>query len=405
MSVTTKVTDFVKNVFPERQIYHRTGGTVRYFTVSPTQQIILSSAAAAIVLWSLFATWNTLVNSNSPQSTLASGEAVRLERMVNEYRANSQLASSQLAQRTTAYHDATIENEKRLTALASMVTALKTGGELELSALRGDSASLLVTASIDQADPRQPQRRERLQDSLTVAAVTNKAASELNQTQQVILDNIEDIAVDRAESARGVLTLTKVGAGRITSGKNIGGPDVPLSSMLSADDYDTPEDFAFIKRVAQVASRLEEARYFEGLVDNLPLSTPIGIPWRKTSNYGFRIHPITKRQGYHNGVDLGAGWNAPIVAAGPGKVIYAGYRGGYGKVVDIDHGQGFVSRYAHLRRIIAKRGQTVAIGDKIGTMGSSGNSTGPHLHYEVLFHGKFYDPYNFIKAGKHVHEN
>ncbi|MCF6328483.1 MAG: M23 family metallopeptidase, partial [Henriciella sp.] len=93
------------------------------------------------------------------------------------------------------------------------------------------------------------------------------------------------------------------------------------------------------------------------------------------------------------------------IAAGPGTVIDAGTKSGYGRVVDIDHGQGFVSRYGHLNKVLAKRGQVVAIGDKIGLMGSSGRSTGPHLHYEVRFHGKPYNPVDFIKAGKHVHEN
>ena len=102
---------------------------------------------------------------------------------------------------------------------------------------------------------------------------------------------------------------------------------------------------------------------------------------------------------------MGAGWNAPIVAAGPGEVIFAGRKSGYGRVVDVDHGGGFVSRYAHLNRIVAKKGQEVVVGDKLGTMGSTGRSTGPHLHYEVLFHGKQYNPVEFIKAGKHVHED
>ncbi|MEE2929735.1 MAG: M23 family metallopeptidase, partial [Pseudomonadota bacterium] len=228
--------------------------------------------------------------------------------------------------------------------------------------------------------------------------------SKIRGEQDQFLDNIEEMAVERAEAARGILQLTKVGAGRISSGENMGGPEVSFSSLM-AGEFTTPEEERFAVRVAQVAARMEEARYFEELVENLPLATPIGIPSRVTSPFGMRIDPFKKRPSWHGGIDMGAGWNAPIVAAGPGTVIFAGTKSGYGRVVDVDHGGGFVSRYAHLRRIVAKKGQEVTIGDKLGTMGSTGRSTGPHLHYEVLFHGKQYNPVEFIKAGKHVYED
>ncbi|CAI8390232.1 MAG: Murein DD-endopeptidase MepM [Hyphomonas sp. TMED17] len=116
------------------------------------------------------------------------------------------------------------------------------------------------------------------------------------------------------------------------------------------------------------------------------------------------MDPISNRPGWHYGIDIGAAWNAPIVAAGPGKVIFAGRKTGYGKVVDIDHGQGYISRYAHLNQIRTRRGDIVAVGDDIGTMGSSGRSTGPHLHYEIFINGKRSNPVEFLKAGKHVYE-
>ena len=228
--------------------------------------------------------------------------------------------------------------------------------------------------------------------------------SQIRAEQELFLDDIEEMAVDRAEAARGVIRLTKVGANRITSGENMGGPEITFASLVSGE-FENPEEEQFAVRVAQVAARMEEARYFEGLVESLPLATPIGIPSRITSPFGMRTDPFKKRPSWHGGIDMGAGWNAPIVAAGPGTVIFAGTKTGYGRVVDVDHGQGFVSRYAHLNKVIAKRGQTVAIGDKLGLMGSTGRSTGPHLHYEVLFNGKPYNPVEFIKAGKHVHQD
>ena len=140
-------------------------------------------------------------------------------------------------------------------------------------------------------------------------------------------------------------------------------------------------------------------------VQNLPLAEPVGVPARLTSNYGLRVDPFTKRPAWHNGIDMAAYYKAPVAAAGPGTVTYAGYKSGYGRLVEIDHGYGFKSRYAHLKSISVKKGADVAIGDTLGLMGSSGRSTGPHLHYEVWFHGKPYDPVDFLKAGRHVHQD
>ncbi len=403
MKSNSKVSDFIRNLFPERQIYHRSGGTVRYFTISPFQQMVLAAAAAALIGWSGFATVSVLLNKNSGTSIASDGEVHKLERWVEELRARDNLSSAQLKARTEAFQDATIDFERRHQTLATMLEALKTGGELDVSALRGDASSLLVTATIDEADARQSQDLTQTA-SLLPKVGPSGTVSNIRDDQEVFLDELEEIAVERAEAARGVLRLTSVGASRIENTQNMGGPAVEFASLLTGD-FASPEEAVFAGRVAQVAARMEEARHFEGLVESLPLAMPIGVPSRFTSPFGLRTDPFTKRPGWHNGVDMAAYWNAPIVAAGPGKVIFAGSKRGYGRAVDIDHGQGFVSRYAHLNRISVKRGDEVSIGDKLGTMGSSGRSTGPHLHYEVYFNGKPYDPADFMKAGKHVHKD
>lgn len=402
MAYLAKISDLIRSAFPERQIYHRSGGTVRYFTISSFQQILLTSAVMAIAGWCLYASANVLLWGGGTGASGSPGELHRLERWVQELRARDELSSSQLAARTEAFQDATLDFERRHQTLATMLDALKTGEQLEVSTLRGDSASLLVTASIDDADPRQARELTRTANALPQVGLSGQV-ERIRSEQESFLKDIEDLAVDRAESARGVLRLTKVGESRIGSSENMGGPEITFASLVSGD-FPNAEQAYFATRVAQVAARMEEARYYEGLVDKLPLGTPIGVKSRITSPFGMRTDPIRKRPGWHGGIDMGAGWNAPIIAAGPGTVKYAGRRSGYGRVVDIDHGEGFVSRYAHLNRIMVSKGDEVAIGDKIGLMGSSGRSTGPHLHYEVLFHGKPYNPVEFLKAGKHVYK-
>jgi murein DD-endopeptidase MepM/ murein hydrolase activator NlpD len=106
----------------------------------------------------------------------------------------------------------------------------------------------------------------------------------------------------------------------------------------------------------------------------------------------------------HSGLDFGAYHLAPITAAAPGQVTFVGWKGGYGRVVEIDHGHGFKTRYAHLQRATVQQGDTVAFGERVGQMGSTGRSTGDHLHYEVWFRGKVYDPTDFLKAGNYVQQ-
>lgn len=402
MAYVAKISELIRSAFPERQIYHRSGGTVRYFTISSFQQILLTSAIVAIAAWCLYASASVILWGGSSATGGSNGELHRLERWVQELRARDELSSSQLAARTEAFQDATLDFERRHQTLATMLEALQNGERLEVSTLRGDSASLLVTASIDDADPRQSREIQQASNGLPQVGLSGQV-DRIRTEQEAFLQDIENLAVDRAEAARGVLRLTKVGESRIGASENMGGPEVTFSSLVSGE-FPNAEQAYFAGRVAQVAARMEEARYYEGLVDKLPLATPIGIKSRITSPFGMRTDPIRKRPGWHGGIDMGAGWNAPIIAAGPGTVKYAGRRSGYGRVVDIDHGEGFVSRYAHLNRIMVSRGDEVAIGDKIGLMGSSGRSTGPHLHYEVLFHGKPYNPVEFLKAGKHVYK-
>lgn len=118
---------------------------------------------------------------------------------------------------------------------------------------------------------------------------------------------------------------------------------------------------------------------------------------RITSPFGYRMHPILKRKKLHTGIDIGIPLGKNIVAAQSGKVIYSGWLGGYGKVVMIDHGGGIVTLYAHNSRLLVKEGQNVKRGQVISKCGSTGMSTGPHLHFEVRENGKYVDPTKYVR--------
>ncbi len=129
----------------------------------------------------------------------------------------------------------------------------------------------------------------------------------------------------------------------------------------------------------------------------MPLGAPVVKP-RITSNYGTREDPIDGSTRQHKGMDFGGQIGTPLLAVAPGKVISAGDRFGYGKAVEIDHGLGFTTLYAHLSKINVRRGDYVRSNQVIGLAGSSGRSTGPHLHYEIRYNNAQFNPYSFVKA-------
>ena len=117
---------------------------------------------------------------------------------------------------------------------------------------------------------------------------------------------------------------------------------------------------------------------------------------RLTSNFGSRIHPVTRKSTFHKGIDIGAARGNPVYAYANGTVTYAGRMSGYGNFIAISHGNGMVTRYGHLSAIYVKTGQTVSVRQRIGSVGSTGVSTGPHLHFEVLINGSFKNPLNYL---------
>lgn len=139
----------------------------------------------------------------------------------------------------------------------------------------------------------------------------------------------------------------------------------------------------------------------QSLLRSLPLSPPVET-YTFMSGFGARRDPFTGRPAMHNGADLGAKYGTTIRATAPGVVTYAGWRSNYGRIVEIDHGRGIVTRYGHMSRVDVKKGQKVSLRTPIGTVGSSGRSTGAHVHYEILVKGVAQDPTKFLKAGKNV---
>jgi murein DD-endopeptidase MepM/ murein hydrolase activator NlpD len=395
-------------MFPERQIYHRSGGTVRYVSLSPGKQALLALSAVGLAGWCVYATTNTLMEG--PQATASNAEVERerakYDRWLNESRAQAAASQALLEERTRQFDRATADFESRHEVLRSLLEYAG-GASLQVASNRPierDGARIIMAASIDEAEPRQS--RAIASEAYQVTTVGFRARTEaLEGDQEQTLSELEDSVVERSEQIRGVLRVTGVSLASLTgpdAEAQSGGPLVPQDfiAYLRGSDLNP----AFQERVAQVAARVTESRRLEGIANATPLAAPVAVDYRETSGYGHRIDPFTGRPAVHSGLDLAAFERAPVVATSPGTVVYAGTRSGYGYTVEIDHGHGFKTRYAHLRDIQVERGAQVAIGQRIGSMGSTGRSTATHLHYEVWFRGRAVDPVNFLRAGRHVHE-
>jgi murein DD-endopeptidase MepM/ murein hydrolase activator NlpD len=178
-----------------------------------------------------------------------------------------------------------------------------------------------------------------------------------------------------------------------------GGPAPALASDLSVDEFAT-----LLNQLShQVEERSDQLGVLEGLLVSssankqfLPTLAPVEGGW-VSSPFGWRIDPFTGQKGFHEGVDFQAAVGTPILAAASGKVVFADGDGQYGKMVEIDHGNGLVTRYAHASMLFVKVGDLVVRGQRIAAVGATGRATGPHLHFEVRLNGTPQNPTQFLQ--------
>ena len=208
----------------------------------------------------------------------------------------------------------------------------------------------------------------------------------------VIENELSDIKQSLAGTGMGMETLLR----RIRRDKEtvgIGGPFIPAPMSKPQHDLNIS--------LVSLNQRLDRWYDLTTLQNSLPLGTPVERI-RVTSAFGARGDPFQGSPARHEAVDLGGMIGEPVYATAPGKVVRTGSWGWYGNMVEIDHGLGFRTRYAHMEKVFVTKGETVRAGDRIGTLGNTGRSTGPHLHYEIRIKGIPVDPMKFIKAKKNV---
>ena len=229
-----------------------------------------------------------------------------------------------------------------------------------------------------------------------IADIRSATGGKIKELESVIAKTgMDEKPLERAaEAKRNQEEQRREKYGRIEEGGanngGQGGPFIPATtSVLKEKD-------------AELYFNLHHLVALNDIVGAMPLDVPLAGDYHQSSSFGTRVDPFRGALAFHSGIDLSGGEGAKILATNNGRVEFAGWKTAYGNVIDIRHEYGISTRYAHLARVLVQPDQIVKKGQVIGIQGSTGRSTGHHLHYEVRYNGKAINPGNFLKAGDDV---
>jgi murein DD-endopeptidase MepM/ murein hydrolase activator NlpD len=360
-------------LFPERHLYIRSGGEMRGLVLTTHKQLAAAAVVAFSFLWMGVATAALLIHVIAPSSSDQRIMALqaRYERVIADR--DARLISYDTSRGSTADLARSVEHQQA--ALAMLLNQMRGGQPLALTTPARPGASPMARIEAVRED----------QDRLITAAqaVASNRAERLRQTLR--LAGLDPSAYSHSAGDRGGPLITA-------------GDPRALAAVLDVDP-------AFAARIQQAASNMSEMRNLSAAEVSLPLRRPtVNGQTHETSGFGVRADPFSGESAFHSGLDFAGPMNTPVYATAPGVVSFTGPRSGYGNVVEIDHGNGFKTRFGHLHTIAVAVGQRVAIGSRIGGIGSTGRSTGPHLHYEVWVNGRAQNPLRFLRAGDYVQQ-
>lgn len=377
-----RLRQLVERMFPERHVYLRSGGETRGYILTTGKQMMLASVACVLGAWLILSTASTafaFLTTSSAERDIARTRA-RYERLMADQSARLNGAVVKLSESTSSLDELARSVERRHAALTRVMMQFKG-----------------VPGATEELAPEPPIGADRGRSPLDrVLAV--------RLDQERLVARAESFAHTRAERLRLAMRLAglrpEIYTGR--GGSALGGPLVDAGDPKSlAAILDVDASFAL--RIQNAVTDLADMRALSDATQRLPFGRPaFGV--NQTSGYGFRFDPFTHRPALHAGLDFAGPVMTPIYSTAPGIVSFTGVRTGYGNTIEIDHGGGFKTRYAHLASIGVVVGQRVALGQRIGGMGSTGRSTGPHLHYEVWVNGRSENPLRFVKAGDYVQQ-
>jgi len=442
-------------LFPHRQFYLRSRGSVQFFEFTPAFQMTVAGATLFVLGWVAYASVVVIFKEQiitAKDQRYASMQAAYEGRISQMQLAYDEL-NGLLVLAEERFQNATKDLEskhRQLTALLMQKQAMdKQMREVkrQVAVMEGyqgrtyaqdnsrDGANILMIQvaaaepAARQSRPSQDATRSTIGDvakslvdsrngapgksALSQNYVVQRIAgledrlNDIKKNQLALLGDLRESATGQIERFQRVVSMTglsvetvanQLGATRRDGrgGPLLLAPEIRLSTMDGTID-DFERQFADI---AQTFGRLDS---LTTAVARMPLVTPVSTgQFRSTSGFGYRVDPFTGRVAFHSGADMAGENGTPVLATSSGRVTVASKKGPYGLMVEIDHGRGIRTRYGHLQSALVKVGDFVQFRQKIATMGSSGRSTGPHLHYEIWFNDVVRDPTKFFDAGRNV---
>ena len=371
---------FVQRWYPERQFFYRSRGQVRFVSLTQPAQIALSLLLVSSLGWGVFA-WGT-----APSYIELAADAGELR----EQRASLQAQSKSLTTQAAALQNKLGDALKQASTLPSKETRIA-----ELTSQLAASQTRMQAL-----DTRAATLQTNLDDTL-------KRVAEIKQSQETLVAHIQRRTESNSERLEQAIAMTRLDLNKLlpASSRNAngklgrGGPLIPSFTGQKSPLADMQD--LLTSSTAKLEAQLDRWASLERIFEHLPVVPPVDTG-HVSSRFGSRSDPFTEQQAFHSGMDFSAALNTPVYATAPGLVTLAGRDGPYGYVVEIDHGLGIKTRHGHLNKTLVKQGERVVLRQKIGLIGSTGRSTGPHVHFEVLYNGTPRNPANFLEAGRHV---
>ncbi|MEH6757027.1 MAG: M23 family metallopeptidase [Parasphingorhabdus sp.] len=357
------------HMFTDREFFMRSDGQIRFITITRKSQ-----KRAAIIAGTVIGLWLVVTLAMMVSQWTVSGERTAL--------AEKEAAVNSSEGRVAAYKNSIDDVAKDLIArqdAMEQITQQFIGEETS------DGADILT-----EAEKKLSENTKKISAAFPEAGILAK----LEARQIAFAHTLTRAAMKRTARAEAAIRKFGLNPATLTATSNeaVGGPYIPFFGDDETELHPT------LERLNNALLRMDQ---LERTLLTIPSAMPADTS-SMTSNYGYRRDPFTGAGAMHSGIDFRGSYGEPILAAARGKITHAGWKSGYGNTVEITHGNGLMTRYAHLSKINVTTGQKVKQGLQVGAMGSTGRSTGTHLHFEVRLNNVAVNPRPFLEANTDV---
>jgi len=442
--VKRKFEHFAERYFREQRLFLRSETSTRFLRLTPLTQLGVTVTTALFVGWTIFTSSVFLIDALSADGnrvqarTQQADYEARITALADErdqraqeartaqsrfYVALRQISAQQSAllasedhrrelgtgidviqrtlQKTVKQRD---RAEKHADQLLAELQAATGSAQTRFGAAQETETTLdfLNAALADTVNERDKMATRAVELSQRVATLKQRARLNRERTQRIFA-RLEDAVTVSMAPLQKVFEKVGISTDKLLSDvkrgySGIGGPLMRVSVSTKGGP---PTDPISLK-ANELLAAMDKVNLMRIGAEQTPLVLPLKTAFRLSSPFGMRRHPLTGKVRMHEGVDLAGAYGSPLYATADGVVSFAGWAGGYGRLVKIQHARGIETRYGHMSKIRVKKGQRVSQGERIGDMGSSGRSTGSHVHYEVRVGGRAVNPARYIKAGRDV---